>query len=255
MKMDGSEQREDPGAAQYGNFPNYYSFHPPGTRISLLPPGLLLELLRGPGGESEPLLALDVGCNTGELSVALYNHLTQPEGRSETLENTHFLCCDIDPDLIARAQTANPYPNAITFSTLDITDSSSLDTLHRFLARFGQSSFHIGFCMSITMWIHLNYGDNGLVEFLNRLKTLCDYVLIEPQPWKCYRSAARRLRKLGRQDFDHFHTLAIRGDIAKEITEIMTKDGRSELLHRFGKTSWDRSLLLFKIRRPIDCPT
>ncbi|KAM3936151.1 RNA 5'-monophosphate methyltransferase [Leptodactylus fuscus] len=250
--MDSSEpeDRQDPGAAQYGNFPNYYSFHPPETRISLLPPGLLLELLHRHGGLQDTVLALDVGCNTGELSVALYNYLMQTEGGPEILKHVYFMCCDIDPDLITRAQTANPCPDAITFSTLDITDASSLGTLHSFLDRFGQSSFHIGFCMSITMWIHLNHGDNGLVEFLNRLKSLCDYVLIEPQPWKCYRSAARRLRKLGRQDFDHFHTLSIRGDMAKEITKIMTKDGSTELIHRFGKTSWDRSLLLFKVQRP-----
>ncbi|XP_056416409.1 RNA 5'-monophosphate methyltransferase [Hyla sarda] len=254
VKMDDSEtdHREEPGAAQYGNFRNYYTFHPPEARTSLLPPGLLLELLEKHGGEQEALLALDVGCNTGELSIALYNHLLQPEGCSEPLKYVHFMCCDIDPDLITRAQIANPYTDAITFSTLDITDVSSLGTLCNFLERFGRSSFHIGFCMSITMWIHLNHGDNGLTDFLNRLKTLCDYLLIEPQPWKCYRSAARRLRKLGRQDFDHFHTLSIRGDMEKEITEIMTKDGSSELIHRFGTTSWDRSLLLFKIRRPTE---
>ncbi|XP_069826268.1 RNA 5'-monophosphate methyltransferase [Dendropsophus ebraccatus] len=252
--MDDSEPeyRQEPGAAQYGNFPNYYSFHPPETRISLLPPGLLLELLRRHGGVQETLLALDVGCNTGELSLALYNHLVQPEGCVVTKTNVHFMCCDIDPDLITRAQAANPFPDDITFSALDITDASSSGTLYNFLDRFGQSSFHIGFCMSITMWIHLNHGDNGLVEFLNRLKTLCDYLLIEPQPWKCYRSAARRLRKLGRQDFDHFHTLSICGDMEKEITKIMIKDGSSELIHRFGKTSWDRSLLLFKIRKTSD---
>ncbi|CAJ0958194.1 unnamed protein product [Ranitomeya imitator] len=330
--MDNSEadQREDPGAAQHGNFPNYYSFHPPETRTSLLPPGLLLELLRREGGLRETLLALDVGCNTGcgnrgsltggdgftadqnqclpfchalqrdrhpvfgqpnqnsitnffmksvfgfhartvgvrlsivlailiylplfcllqELSVALFNHLMHPEGCSEALRSAHFMCCDIDPDLITRAQSTNPHPDAITFCTLDITEAPSLGSLYSYLDRFGQNSFHIGFCMSITMWIHLNHGDRGLVEFLKRLKTMCDYLLIEPQPWKCYRSAARRLRKLGRQDFDHFHMLSIHGDMEKEITKLMIEDGSSKLIHRFGTTSWDRSLLLFKMTRP-----
>ncbi|KAG8585220.1 hypothetical protein GDO81_004924 [Engystomops pustulosus] len=251
MDNSGDDQRQEPGAAQYGNFPNYYSFHPPETRLSLLPPGLLLQLLRRHGGVRETLLALDVGCNTGELSVALYNHLLQPGLCPDALRNVHFLCCDIDRDLITRAQAANACPDSITFSTLDITDASSLGTLGSFLDRFGQSSFHIGFCMSITMWIHLNHGDEGLVEFLNLLKTLCDYLLVEPQPWKCYRSAARRLRKLGKQNFDHFHTLSIRGDMAEEITKIMTKDGTAELIHQFGETDWDRSLLLFKVRRTM----
>lgn len=239
---------EDPGAAPYGNFPNYYTFHPPENRLSLLPPGHLLELLNRQEKGEEHLLALDVGCNTGELSIGLYNHLLQPRGSSEALQDVHFLCCDIDPDLISRAKTGNPFPDSITFSSLDIMDPSSLDILQKFLEKFGQARFDIGFCMSITMWIHLNHGDHGLVDFLKKLTTLCDYLLVEPQPWKCYRSAARRLRKLGRQDFDHFHTLAIRGDMTEEIINILTRHCNSQLVHRFGNTTWDRSLLLFKNR-------
>ncbi|XP_063808119.1 RNA 5'-monophosphate methyltransferase [Pseudophryne corroboree] len=245
----------DPGAAPYGNFPNYYTFHPPESRIQLLPPGLLLGLLHRQEGEEQPLLALDVGCNTGELSIGLYNHLVQPVGCSQGQEDVHFLCCDIDPDLITRAETSNPCPDAISFTSLDIMDSSSPVVFHKFLDRFSRSTFHIGFCMSITMWIHLNHGDQGLVEFLSRLTKLCDYLLVEPQPWKCYRSAGRRLRKLGRQDFDHFHTLSIRGDMTKQITNILTRDGSTELIHSFGNTSWDRSLLLFKSRRATQLPS
>lgn len=183
-----------------------------------------------------------------ELSIGLYNHLLQPRGSLEALQDVHFLCCDIDPDLISRAKTGNPFPDSITFSSLDIMDPSSLDILQKFLEKFGQARFDIGFCMSITMWIHLNHGDHGLVDFLKKLTTLCDYLLVEPQPWKCYRSAARRLRKLGRQDFDHFHTLAIRGDMTEEIINILTRHCNSQLVHRFGNTTWDRSLLLFKNR-------
>ncbi|KAM5181325.1 RNA 5'-monophosphate methyltransferase [Mantella aurantiaca] len=239
---------EDPGAAPYGNFPNYYTFHPPENRISLLPPGHLLELLDRQGAAEKPLLALDVGCNTGELSVALYNHLLQGMGSSAARQDVHLLCCDIDPDLISRAKTGNPFPDSITFSSLDIMHPSSLDILQNFLDKFGHTKFDVGFCMSITMWIHLNHGDHGLVEFLKKLTTLCDYLLVEPQPWKCYRSAARRLRKLGRQDFDHFHTLSIRGDMTEQIINILARHCGSELLHRFGNTSWDRSLLLFKTK-------
>ncbi|XP_072259398.1 RNA 5'-monophosphate methyltransferase isoform X2 [Pyxicephalus adspersus] len=191
-----------------------------------------------------------IDCSAGlkELSVGLYNHLLQPNTSSEDLHDVQFFCCDIDSDLISRAKTGNPFPESITFSSLDIMDPSSLDVLQHFLEKFGEARFDIGFCMSITMWIHLNHGDHGLVEFLKKLTTLCEYLLVEPQPWKCYRSAARRLRKLGRQDFDHFHTLAIRGDMTEQISNILTRDCSSELVHRFGNTSWDRSLLLFKNR-------
>lgn len=188
-----------------------------------------------------------------ELSVALYRHLLGlQEGKGSPEQpadgrDLHLLCCDIDPVLIERAQQSSPFPNSISFANLDIMDSNTREPfLSSYLSRFGRSTFDISFCMSVTMWIHLNHGDRGLVEFLAFLASLCRYLLIEPQPWKCYRAAARRLRKLGRNDFDHFRSLAIKGDMAERITQILTRDCTMELVCCFGNTSWDRSLLLFK---------
>lgn len=47
----------NPGAVQYGNFINYYKFHPPEERIKLIP----IEILQ----LNEPYELLDIGCNTG----------------------------------------------------------------------------------------------------------------------------------------------------------------------------------------------
>ncbi|NWQ83455.1 BN3D2 methyltransferase, partial [Columbina picui] len=239
-----------PGAAPYGNFPNYSRFHPPEGRLRLLPGGLLRSLFPA---AARPLLGLDVGCNSGELSVALYRHLLGLQEGEGSLEqpaagkDLNLLCCDIDPVLIERAQQFSPFPASISFANLDIMDSAARELfLSSYLGRFGRSTFDIGFCMSVTMWIHLNHGDSGLREFLSLLSSLCTYLLIEPQPWKCYRAAARRLRKLGRSDFDHFRSLAINGDMAERITQILTRDCAMELVCCFGSTSWDRSLLLFK---------
>ncbi|XP_032060648.1 RNA 5'-monophosphate methyltransferase-like [Aythya fuligula] len=239
----------EPGAAPYGNFPNYSRFHPPEARVSLLPGGLLRRLFPA---AARPLLGLDVGCNSGELSVALYRHLLGLQDKSSLEQHAagkdlHLLCCDIDAALIERARQSSPFPASISFANLDIMDSASREPfLSSYLGRFGRSTFDIGFCMSVTMWIHLHHGDSGLREFLAFLSSLCEYLLIEPQPWKCYRAAARRLRKLGRNDFDHFRSLAINGDMAERITQILTKDCAMELVCCFGSTSWDRSLLLFK---------
>ncbi|KAK2513789.1 Bcdin3d [Columba guinea] len=240
----------EPGAAPYGNFPNYSRFHPPEGRVRLLPAGLLRSLFPA---AARPLLGLDVGCNSGELSVALYRHLLGLQEGEGSLDqpaagkDLNLLCCDIDPLLIERAQQFSPFPASISFANLDIMDSAAREPfLSSYLGRFGRSAFDIGFCMSVTMWIHLNHGDSGLREFLSLLSSLCTYLLIEPQPWKCYRAAARRLRKLGRSDFDHFRSLAINGDMAERITQILTRDCAMELVCCFGSTSWDRSLLLFK---------
>ncbi|CAM2094855.1 RNA 5'-monophosphate methyltransferase [Caretta caretta] len=250
---EGIPSGSEPGAAPFGNFPNYSRFHPPEGRVRLLPPALLGRLF--PAGPS-PLLGLDVGCNSGELSVALYRHLLGLQENEASPDQPvvgkilNLLCCDIDAALIERAERCSPFPGSISYATLDVMDTGARELfLSSYLSRFSRSTFDIGFCMSVTMWIHLNHGDDGLVEFLSYLSSLCKYLLIEPQPWKCYRAAARRLRKLGRNDFDHFRSLAINGDMAERITQILTEDGAMELVCCFGSTSWDRSLLLFKSKR------
>lgn len=62
-----SEENEDPGAAPYGNFINYYSFNPPENRLGLIPEALLENI----GFGSERVLMLDVGCNSGVQRIYL----------------------------------------------------------------------------------------------------------------------------------------------------------------------------------------
>ncbi|KAL0161409.1 hypothetical protein M9458_045134, partial [Cirrhinus mrigala] len=125
----------------------------------------------------------------------------------EEASGMYLLGFDLDQDLILRAQNSNPFPQNIQFIPLDITENAkSHAVLESYLGKFGCPRFHLCTCFAVTMWVHLNHGDAALAS-------LCEFLLLEAQPWKCYRSAARRLRKLGRSDFDHFKTLEIRGDM------------------------------------------
>uniref|UniRef100_UPI003AAEC671 pre-miRNA 5'-monophosphate methyltransferase n=1 Tax=Centroberyx gerrardi TaxID=166262 RepID=UPI003AAEC671 len=248
LESDAFDEINDPGAAPYGNFINYYTFNPPENRLSLIPKTLIQDLVYSDSHGTT--LMLDVGCNSGELSVALYRHLQQkPRSEEDTKAagTLHLLGFDLDESLIRRAQQTNPLPTNISFIPLDITeDTESRSQLEGYLNRHGCSRFHVCVCLAVTMWVHLNHGDSGLLELLSRLASISQYLLLEAQPWKCYRSAARRLRKLGRCDFDHFKTLRIRGDVAQHATEHLERRCGMELLQSFGSTAWDRKLLLFK---------
>ncbi|XP_020485053.1 pre-miRNA 5'-monophosphate methyltransferase [Labrus bergylta] len=237
----------DPGAAPHGNFINYYTFNPPEERLRLIPATLLQELRRSEAHEDT--LVLDVGCNSGDLSVALYKHLVQEPACAEESENrkVHLLGFDLDEKLIQRAQQTNPLPDYISFIPLDITQDTH--QLQDYLNQHGSSHFHLCACLAVTMWIHLNHGDSSLLQMLSHLASISQHLLLEVQPWKCYRSAARRLRKLGRSDFEHFKTLKIQGDIAEHVREHLEKHCSMELLQIFGCTTWSRKLMLFKRRR------
>lgn len=54
----------DPGAAQFGNFINYYEFNPPINRLSLFE-----EKFTDIFSHQQSVVCLDVGCNTGVRAV------------------------------------------------------------------------------------------------------------------------------------------------------------------------------------------
>lgn len=56
----------NPGSVRYGNFINYYQFHPAEDRIKLLPMNIW--------SPSDTFVVLDIGCNAGvQLLVMFYN--------------------------------------------------------------------------------------------------------------------------------------------------------------------------------------
>lgn len=168
------------------------------------------------------------------------------EEEESNRRRVNLLGFDLDEILIERAQQANPLPSNISFIPLDIIKDT--DQLQDYLNQHGCSSFHLCLCLAVTMWVHLNHGDSGLLHLLSSLASISQHILLEAQPWKCYRSAARRLRKLGRSDFDHFKNLKIRGEMAEHAREHLERNCGMELIQSFGSTTWDRKLLLFRRR-------
>lgn len=67
---DSVDEINDPGAAPYGNFINYYTFNPPENRLSLIPDTLLRDLGFSDGHQTT--LILDVGCNSGVCLTQLH---------------------------------------------------------------------------------------------------------------------------------------------------------------------------------------
>ena len=127
----------------------------------------------------------------------------------------------------------------------------------------GRRRFDVAFCFSTTMWVHLNHGDAGLEALLRTLAAWADSVVVEPQPWKCYRNAARRMKRANVDDpFPHLQHLRYR-----EIHPRPQKRKRSEThwnpfqlyehhgnrfsFHAVG--SWN-SLVIWELSRFKLCP-
>lgn len=225
---------DDPGAVQYGNFINYYSFNKVEERIDLLPRGIWkTEEIQ------ESFLVLDVGCNAGDLTQELKVFYEAETGR-----NVVVLGVDIDSTLIDRANEANSDSN-ITFHTVNILDNSHL--IKEFLQSHNRKSFDVVCCFSITMWIHLNNNDEGLRNFLEICSKLSETLVVEPQPWKCYLTAVRRMKRANEGGcFQHFKSLEWRTDVEDQIDRfVVDKLGRKKVCET-EKTKWKRKICIYK---------
>lgn len=104
--------------------------------------------------------------------------------------------------------------------------------------------FDIVCCFSVTLWIHINHGDKGLKEFLTMISGLANNIIIEPQPWKCYRTAVRRAKRGGQPPFENYEKLKIRTDIVDFIDKFIIGCDfkRTKIV---GTTDWDRQISLY----------
>ena len=184
-----------------------------------------------------------------ELTRAVY------DAASGSDKSVHMLGIDFDPILIERANILleQPVPadgrNCIEFQSVDVMDTSGQrDQIWRqYLQKTtGRERFDFIFCFSTTMWIHLNYGDQGLDDLLATLSTWAENVVVEPQPWKCYRNAARRLKRAGQEPFPLYDGLRYREKILERIEQVLSVQRRMTLHSHLGQSKWDRPVWWFQ---------
>lgn len=309
----------------------YYQFNPPKERLQFIPPQLAEFILQiashreaGASSASAPsapasFTFLDVGCNEGDLTIGLLQHLLdgingradgppvpnptllQPEpasgastdaaassftfapatpashARSST--HVHAIGVDIDPLLIERAmgkiepslkgvaaaagdQTDSPAPT-LQFAAIDVMEADAIERIRGLAlaaqradtSAVGSSSlaspsssvrpYQLVCCYSITMWVHLHHGDVGLQRFLSTLASLTTHLILEPQPWQCYKNARERWRRKGKEDPPAMKELTWRTDVELRITNFVQALGfglRADL----GSTKWQRKVLWFE---------
>jgi len=118
--------------------------------------------------------------------------------------------------------------------------------LNNFLKQTKEDTFDLVSCFSTTMWIHLNYGDEGLFKFLKKLCSISNHLIIEPQPWQCYKNASKRHKKLGMEPPALFSSLRIRNNVEEEINSFITNQCQMQQFMQLGETQWKRKILWYK---------
>eukprot|EP00056_Hartaetosiga_gracilis_P010114 m.148412 g.148412 ORF g.148412 m.148412 type:complete len:328 (+) comp13257_c3_seq2:235-1218(+) len=243
----------DPGNKTHGNFPFYYQFNPVSARLSLLEDGPLSRLVAlesngdamfcdGRSSEREeevghtpptPLCLLDIGCNSGDLTMDLAHKLHKLTGRP-----VHAEGWDIDEELVEQARTKlaadtnrksehNSREDSVSFEfhTVNVANTEDLHTKSsKTLKRFAKKKYDLVCLFSVTMWIHVHSGDEEFLDILGRICDLTDALIVEPQESRSYGTCRRRMKRAGGEIPPKLDELKLRGDklfpaIQKQIND------------------------------------
>ena len=84
--------------------------------------------------------------------------------------------------------------------------------------------FHVVTCLSVVKWVHLNWGDAGLLAFLAKAAGLLapgGRLVVEPQPWTSYAAAFRKQDLASCEGVHLLPSLELRpGDIGPELERL-----------------------------------
>lgn len=210
---------------RYGNFHNYYAFHPPSARMDAMKD--IVDYIgsswtpsrpekqpklhdgnssNGPFQQSAstllrntPFTYLDVGCNEGDLTMGVAHAL---QVKLETTVDVTGV--DIDGVLIDRANQkynrqdvpSESSSSAVVTARFHVADACSTDQLQQVTTSSsqpptnnedGMGMFDLVSLFSTTMWIHVHAGDEGLTQVLQQLcHKARHFFIVEPQPSKWY---------------------------------------------------------------------
>jgi len=224
----------------YGNFHEYYNFHKCEDRCSSLSTQFFVDIWEH-CGRPTVLHLLDVGCNEGDLTSEVLKEA------KKQLPSVNVVAVGVDLDSVLIQRANNKYKNnsSLHFATIDVMEENSLMS---YMSTLNIKSFALVSCFSITMWIHMNHGDEGLLKFLHLMGSVSNCsVLLEPQLWKSYRKANERCRRRGIPELPYFTSLTIK-DMRKHCIEFFTTSFDMTLQQSNDTPGWNRPLLLFSFK-------
>ncbi|EAT41901.1 AAEL006515-PA [Aedes aegypti] len=242
-----SNTSSETDGVRHGSYHQYYEFRSEDSRPKYIEKCLpeLLKLI-DKHQEGKDIYLLDVGCNSGKLTRELFEKLKNvcPE------QQIQVLGVDIDQELVEKA-TADHGSQFLEFAHADISEvSSSKETnqIERYMLKKDIKRFDFLCCFSVLMYIHLNHGDDGLMRVLDYVCSHTELLVLELQGWKKYRDHARRMRKLGAGEYDHYSQLTWKGSngfLEEQISDYVVSRGFTVISNTEEKNEFNRDVVIY----------
>lgn len=256
-----ADQRTPKSAAKgskyrYGNYDKYYSYRNGGVFEDDLRFNLLSkEMFKGKD-------VLDIGSNTGQVTVRI----------AKELEPKRIVGIDIDGSLVktawkvlhrhfvsALAPDGRQFPMSLTSSRgpLNILSSSGDNedkfphNVHFVCGNFisdkctlQHDKYDVILALSITKWIHLNWGDDGIKRFFQKVHSSLNdggCFILEPQPFSSY----KRKKKLTETIYKNYNSIQF---LPSNFHDYLMSLQVGFVKHKFLGTSLNKSK---GFRRPL----
>lgn len=191
---------------KYGNYDRYYGYRnineTPKQDVRLQAFIAQKEMITGKQ-------LLDIGCNNGSLTLLIAQHC----------HPARAVGIDIDGDLIgsARRHQTNMLKlcteNPDTFKALKHVEFRTANYVYQdeSLLASEKAQFDVILCLSVTKWIHLNFGDSAVKLTFKRVYRQLNeggVFILEAQPWSSY----KKKKKLTTAIFEQFKRITFRPD-------------------------------------------
>lgn len=240
----------------FGNYEAYYGYRHDKEAQS---DGRLDAVVKKFGsGVFEDRTILDIGCNSGFITLSL----------ADAHNAKHVTGIDIDVNLVGKALkqlrwakqrsqdddewvplctkssssgvTGVLFPHNVEFMAEDMIET---DILHR-----KNKKFDVVLCLSVTKWVHFNYGDAGIKKLFQQIKSSLNpngLLILEPQEFSTYRKK-RHLTPIIRE---HVRSIELKPE---HFEEYLISQGFSlvERLDPDAKSKgFERPVFIYKLKK------
>ncbi|XP_069169157.1 LOW QUALITY PROTEIN: 7SK snRNA methylphosphate capping enzyme [Procambarus clarkii] len=205
---------------QYGNYNKYYGYRNPDQT-----PDVRLESLKREWFEGKEVL--DIGCNIGHVTLTIARDYNPKRVVGIDIDKKlvsiaeknikHYMCKGdteeanfpkslrllygtLKPPVRADGTRTFPYNVKFVHANYVLESDELLETV--------RPEFDMILCLSITKWVHLNWGDSGLKRFFRRIFHNLKpggRLILEPQGWPSY----NKRRKLTKRIFENYKNIRL----------------------------------------------
>ncbi|GMI72895.1 hypothetical protein like AT5G51130 [Hibiscus trionum] len=227
----------------YGNYKHYYGYRiGPGAEKEEDP---RIKVFKKEWFEGKD--CLDIGCNSGVITIQIakkYNcdsilgididsglieeafwHLRkfvkmQSAGKKNTNDSNVKAVQDLDGSEERATKSSNA--GAGNGSSHNSSGKRNLSDIVSFRqenfvrSRLPDKQYDTVLCLSVTKWIHLNWGDDGLITAFSKIWRLLrpgGVFILEPQPWNSY----EKNRRVSETTASNYHDIKYRPDFFREM--------------------------------------